>query len=83
MINKKQYVKPRVLDLGSVRIVSAQMPMGLCQTGNTASQGSAAKCETGGNVETTCGGGGTFSVSTDDCLAGGGATNMCYNGVGN
>ncbi len=78
MSKKKTYIKPVIQDLGSMMIGSAQMPMGLCQSGITPSA-SGSECEAGSTVH-ACGGGGLHDTQAAWCLPGTTAASMCSEG---
>ena len=75
-IKKKIYEKPVIQDLGHILTGSAQMPMGLCTTGDTPS-GAVTECSGGTGVQTECSGGTLFNYPQDICQAGGIAADYC------
>lgn len=75
-VKKKTYEKPVIQDLGQILTGSAQVPMGMCTTGDTPS-GAVTLCEGGSGVQTECGGGSLFNYPQDVCQAGGIAADYC------
>jgi len=75
-IRKKNYEKPVIQDLGQILTGSAQMPMGMCTTGDTPS-GPVTECTGGNMVQTECNTGSLFNYPEDVCQAGGIAAHFC------
>ena len=73
---KKKYEKPLIQDLGKILTGSAQMPMGMCTTGDSPS-GAVTLCQGGSGVQEDCPGGSLFNYPQDICQAGGIAADYC------
>ena len=78
---KKKYEKPVVQDLGQILSGAAQMPMGLCSSGDSPSEAQS-QCQGGNSVSTECGGGNLFTMPENICQAGGAPVDYCGWGSG-
>ena len=80
-MKRKAYEKPVIQDLGHILTGSAQVPMGLCSSGDFPS-GAINECSGGNQVATDCVGGGLWHLPESVCQAGGGAADYCGYGAG-
>ena len=79
---KRVYEKPVIQDLGNMLSGSAQMPMGLCSSGDSPSEPQQS-CTGGAGVSAACPDGNLFTEPQEVCQAGGIAANYCGWGSSN
>lgn len=78
---KRTYQKPVIQDLGNMLAGSAQLPMGLCSSGDSPSEAQNV-CQGGNGVATSCPEGNLFQMQENVCQAGGDPVDYCGFGSG-